>query len=90
MQSASLLIVLVLLISLGLGLTRIALGPTVADSLLGVQFTSTIGIALLPLIGIMWGVPALVDIALVLAVLGVPATLAFLRYDRRHNGGDGT
>ena len=73
------LITLMLLASLALGLLRIARGPTVTDSLLGVQFTSTVGIGLLPLIEIIWGVPNLIDIALVLALLGTPATLAFAR-----------
>jgi len=73
------IVALVLLTSLALGLVRVASGPTVADSLLGVQFTATIGIGLLPIIGIIWNVPSLIDLALVLAILGVPATLAFAR-----------
>jgi multicomponent Na+:H+ antiporter subunit F len=81
METAMLIVALILLICLVIGLSRIALGPTIADGILALQFTSTVGIGLLPVLGVIWSIPSLIDIALVLAVLGVPTTLAFSRLD---------
>ncbi len=86
MTVLNLLLASLMLACLAAGLVRIARGPTISDSLLAIQFTATLGIGLLPFIGVIWRIPALIDIALVIAVLGVPATAAFFRLRANADG----
>lgn len=69
---------LVLLISLLLGLWRIWKGPQMADRMLAAQLFGTTGVALLLLQAELMQQPALRDIALVLALLAVMASAAFV------------
>ena len=67
-----------LLITLTLGLVRIWRGPTVADRMLAAQLFGTTGVALLLVLAELQRLPALRDVALVLALLAVMAVLAFV------------
>jgi multicomponent Na+:H+ antiporter subunit F len=67
-----------LLVTLALGLIRIWRGPTVADRMLAAQLFGTTGVALLLVLAELQGMPALRDVALVLALLAVMAVLAFV------------
>ena len=69
---------LVLLLSLVLGLLRIWQGPGFADRMLAAQLLGTTGVAMLLLLADPLGMPALRDVALVLALLAVLAVLAFV------------
>lgn len=69
---------LVLLLSLVLGLLRIWQGPGFADRMLAAQLLGTTGVAMLLLLADPLGLPALRDVALVLALLAVLAVLAFV------------
>lgn len=69
---------LVLLLSLVLGLLRIWQGPGFADRMLAAQLLGTTGVATLLLLADPLGLPALRDVALVLALLAVLAVLAFV------------
>lgn len=73
---------LVLLISLLLGLWRIWKGPGMADRMLAAQLFGTTGVALLLLLAELMQQPALRDIALVLALLAVMASAAFVSRSR--------
>jgi len=69
---------LILLLALVLGVWRVWLGPTLADRMLAAQLFGTTGVALLLLLAELMAQPALRDVALVLALLAVMATVAFV------------
>lgn len=70
---------LVLLLTLGAGLIRVFLGPTPSDRLMAAQLMGTTCIAILLLLAPVVRVPALVDVALVFALLAAVAVAAFTR-----------
>nr|WP_296748313.1 monovalent cation/H+ antiporter complex subunit F [Thioalkalivibrio sp.] len=71
-------VALLLLVTLVLGLIRIWRGPTVADRMLAAQLFGTTGVGLLLVLAELQRIPALRDVALVLALLAVMAVLAFV------------
>lgn len=72
-----------LLVSMGAGVWRVLRGPTGADRALGVQMMSTTTIALL-LVAAEWqSLPALRDVALVLALLAALVIAALVQRLRR-------
>jgi multicomponent Na+:H+ antiporter subunit F len=71
-----------LLVTLAAGLLRVVRGPTRADSMLAAQLFGTTGVAILLLLAEALAAAALRDAALVLALLAVLATVAFVREDR--------
>lgn len=75
----------VLLITIGVGLTRVLIGPSAADRMMAAQLMGTSGIGVLLLMAPALGVPALIDVALVFALLAAVAITAFTR--RRPGGG---
>lgn len=60
-----------------LGLFRILRGPADADRLMAAQLLGTGGVAALLLLAAATGVPAVVDVALALALLAAFASVAF-------------
>ncbi|MDO8863101.1 monovalent cation/H+ antiporter complex subunit F [Haliea sp. E1-2-M8] len=68
----------VLLFLLLLGLLRIWRGPAPADRMLASQLFGTTGVALLLVLAESQAEPALRDVALVLALLAVLSTVAFV------------
>ncbi|MGC9456830.1 MAG: monovalent cation/H+ antiporter complex subunit F [Halothiobacillaceae bacterium] len=71
--------VLVLLLTVLVGLWRVAVGPRPADRMLAAQLMGTTGVALLLVLAQVMQVPAFQDVALVLALLAMVASLAFVR-----------
>lgn len=71
-------IALLLMLSLVLGLLRVWRGPGFADRMLAAQLLGSTGIAILLVLAVPLDLPALHDVALVLAVLAILATLAFV------------
>ncbi len=71
-------VAVLLLLLLLAGLLRIWLGPTPADRMLASQLFGTTGVALLLVLAESQAEPALRDVALVLALLAVLATVAFV------------
>ncbi|SFX59972.1 monovalent cation/H+ antiporter complex subunit F [Marinospirillum alkaliphilum] len=69
---------LLLLLALLLGLWRIWAGPGRADRMLAAQLFGTTGVGLLLLLAELMQQPALRDVALVLALLAIMATVAFV------------
>jgi len=61
------------------GLTRIVLGPTPSDRMMAAQLMGTTGIAALLLLAPVVRVPALIDVALIFALLAAVAVAAFTR-----------
>ncbi|MDJ0833973.1 MAG: monovalent cation/H+ antiporter complex subunit F [Gammaproteobacteria bacterium] len=74
-----LLALIVLLITLMIGLRRAWLGPTIQDRFSALLLLGTGGVAVLMLLGVLMALPALYDVALVLALLAVVITVALTR-----------
>jgi multicomponent Na+:H+ antiporter subunit F len=74
-----LILVVVLLASLLAGLVRVVLGPTPSDRMLAAQLIGTTGVGMLVLLAQAQARPALLDVALVLALLAAVASVAFVR-----------
>jgi len=68
-----------LLLNILLGLVRIVRGPTPLDRMLTAQLFGTAGVAILLLLGTALDLPMLRDVALLFALLGALATVAFVR-----------
>ena len=66
-----------LALSLLLGLLRVLRGPGDGDRMLAMQLLGTAGVGILLLLGPLLDQPALVDVALVLALLAAIGTAAF-------------
>ncbi|MDN3568984.1 monovalent cation/H+ antiporter complex subunit F [Paeniroseomonas aquatica] len=79
---ALILAALVILASVAGGLWRVLRGPDPADRLMATQLLGTGGIAVLLLLGAATRQPALLDVALVLALLGAFASVAFVLASR--------
>lgn len=80
---AAALIVLVVVI----GLVRVIRGPGDVDRVMAVQLVGTGGIAALLLSAIATGVPALIDLALMMALLSGFASIAFVKAGKRDASG---
>ena len=68
---------IMLMCSFLLGLTRVLRGPTTGDRMMATLLIGTTGIGLLLLLSLVLAQPALVDVALILALLAAIATAAF-------------
>jgi multicomponent Na+:H+ antiporter subunit F len=68
---------LALMLSLFLGLLRVVRGPGGGDRMLAMQLIGTTGVGLLLLLSLMLDQPALIDVALILALLAAVAAAAF-------------
>jgi multicomponent Na+:H+ antiporter subunit F len=66
-----------LMLSLFLGLLRVLLGPGAGDRLLAIQLIGTAGVGILLLLNVLLNQPALLDVALLLALLAAVAAAAF-------------
>jgi len=62
------------------GLVRVVRGPTDADRIMAAQLLGTGGIAALLLVSVATATPAVVDVALVLALVAAFASAAFATY----------
>ncbi len=90
MTGFGLILAVILLINLLVALLRVSRGPTPADRLLAALLFGTTGVALLLLLAFTENVPALVDIALVFALLAAITGAAFAqRAWQRKEGEDG-
>ncbi len=87
MSEALAAVALLLLLALVAGVARIARGPTQADRMMAAQLFGTTAVAILLLLGAAFDAPALIDVALVVALLAVVAAVAFVR--RSWGGGSG-
>ena len=83
LDEVHLAVALVLLSTMSLGLIRVAIGPTPSDRMMAAQLMGTSGIGVLLLLADAIAVPALVDVALVFALLAAVAVIAFTRRRER-------
>ncbi len=70
---------LILLMSLGAGMWRVMCGPTAADRMLAAQLFGTTAVAVLMLLAHTYGVTAILDVALVFALLAAVTAVAFVQ-----------
>ncbi len=70
---------LLLLVTMTAGLIRVVIGPTPADRMMAAQLLGTSSIGALLLLAPALGVPALVDVALIFALLSAVSVAAFTR-----------
>jgi multicomponent Na+:H+ antiporter subunit F len=73
------MLILVLLVGLG----RILLGPSTADRMLASQLFSTAGVSILILLAIIQNQSALINVALVLALLAPLTLITFIRLRKK-------
>jgi len=82
-----------LVLMVALGLIRVALGPGRAERMMAAQLLGTGAIGALLLFGAASDLPAVVDVALTLALLSAFAAIAFVKFavrqDRQAGGEDG-
>ncbi|MBK1704907.1 monovalent cation/H+ antiporter complex subunit F [Halochromatium glycolicum] len=78
-STAFLAIALVLLITMAAGLVRVIIGPSPADRMMAAQLLGTSGIAVLLLLAATLGIPALIDVGLIFALLAAVSVAAFTR-----------
>ena len=71
--------VIVLLASLVAGLVRVMLGPTSSDRMLAAQLMGTTGVGVLILLAEVLSRPALLDVALLFALLAAVTAVAFVQ-----------
>lgn len=76
---AFLTIALILLLTMAAGLVRIVIGPTAADRMMASQLLGTSGIGVLVLLAPALGIPALIDVGLIFALLAAVSVAAFTR-----------
>ncbi|HPQ23882.1 MAG TPA: monovalent cation/H+ antiporter complex subunit F [Gammaproteobacteria bacterium] len=81
--SAITICVLALLVTLMLGLVRALQGPSLEDRLAAVLLLGTGGVAFLLLLAVLWSAPALIDVALLLALLAAVVAAAMTRQEGR-------
>lgn len=78
MNTVLLLLALVVLATMTAGLLRAFHGPTTADRMMAAQLLGTSGVAILLLLWPLFDLLALIDVALVLALLAAVAVAAFV------------
>lgn len=85
-----------LLLTIVAGLYRVVRGPTPADRMIAAQLFGTTGLAIVLLLGAAMDEPAIIDVAVVFAVLAALAAVAFVRCggalargDAKERGGTG-
>ena len=74
-----------LMLSLFLGLLRVLHGPGAGDRMLAIQLIGTAGVGILLLLNVLLNQPALLDVALLLALLAAVAAAAFTGQQKTHH-----
>lgn len=72
-------------LTVALGLVRVARGPGRAERMMAAQLLGTGGIGALLLLAAASGEPAVVDVALLLALLAAFASIAFVKFALRQD-----
>ena len=88
MNELYLILAIFLLLNLLAGMVRVLQGPTLQDRMLAAQLFGTAGVAVLLILAESTGAPALRDVALVFALLGGVAVVAFVRRASGPNAGE--
>ena len=76
---------IMVMLSLAVAFIRLARGPTLADRVVALDMMTVSIIAVCGVAAVAGGVPALLDVALVLALVGFLATVALARFAERRD-----
>ena len=76
---------IMVMLSLAVAFIRLARGPTLADRAVALDMMTVSIIAVCGVAAVAGGVPALLDVALVLALVGFLATVALARFAERRD-----
>lgn len=79
MKALYLFLAVILLLSLGVGMWRVVFGPTTADRMLAAQLFGTTAVAFLMLLAQAYSETAILDVALVFALLAAVTAVAFVQ-----------
>jgi len=74
-----------ILLMIALGLLRVLRGPSATDRLMAAQLIGSGGVAVLLLLSAAMQLPAVADVALMLAVLAVFASVGFVNWGTDHD-----
>ena len=74
-----------LVFALLLGLLRVLHGPGAGDRMLAIQLIGTAGVGLLLILSVLLNQPALLDVALLLALLAAVTATAFTGQQKTHH-----
>lgn len=74
-----------LVFALLLGLLRVLHGPGAGDRMLAIQLIGTAGVGMLLILSVLLNQPALVDVALLLALLAAVTATAFTGQQKTHH-----
>ena len=85
MAELLLLSALGVMFSLFLGLLRVLHGPGAGDRMLATQLIGTAGVGILLLLSVLLDQPALLDVALLLALLAAVTAAAFTGQQKTHH-----
>ena len=77
-----------ILLTMGLALTRAALGPTVFDRILALNMFGTKTVLLIAVISFFGGRPDFLDLALVYALINFIGVIAVLKFSKHRHFGD--
>jgi multicomponent Na+:H+ antiporter subunit F len=72
-------------VSLAIAFVRLVLGPTLADRVVALDMMTTITITICGIVAVLATSSALLDVAIVLALVGFLATAALARYAERRD-----
>ena len=76
-----------LVLAIGLAFVRLALGPSLADRAVVLDLLATLSQGVLAVYAVVTGEPALLDVAIAIALLSFLGTIAFARYIEREAAG---
>ncbi|EMR13830.1 multiple resistance and pH regulation protein F [Methylophaga lonarensis MPL] len=79
------LLIGLLMASILIGLVRVVIGPSHVDRLLAIQLSGTTGTAILLILSQTQASPALMDAALILALLAALVSAALVQFLRKHD-----
>ncbi|MDT7948367.1 cation:proton antiporter [Thermoflexus sp.] len=77
---------LVMSLAVVLAFVRLAYGPTLSDRVIALDLIGTLAIGIIAVYAMVWGLPVLLDVAIVLALIGFLGTIAFASYLERRAG----
>jgi multicomponent Na+:H+ antiporter subunit F len=79
---------ILLLLAVAGGFVRVGIGPEPADRMMGAQLVGTGGIAIVVLLAVRMERAAILDVALLLALLAALASVAFVKSQSADDAGD--
>ncbi len=82
-------VIIALLITMAMAISRALLGPTIYDRILGVNSFGTKTVLLIAAYGFLTGRPEFLDIAIVYALINFIGTVAVLKFFEYHDLGSG-